>query len=211
MRREIWALWPEASIKVFQRGFDALAHIQEQTPDLFIAGARIPDMDGLEHLEPFVDTALPILVVLSRRDRRTMNLLRTVRYDGLYDALTEGADSFHATLKKVMQRQPYISPACIPFLKAPRNITLDALTFTEEMVLSVIGDGTTNEEAAERFGVSALTIVSHRRAIMRKLKFHRTPELMMYAIREGYVRVTPCETFRPGFQRKLQRGEAVGG
>lgn len=47
--------------------------------------------------------------------------------------------------------------------------------------------------------------------MMKKLKFHRTPELMLYAIRAGYVRVTPEDTYRPGFQRKLMGGEAAGG
>lgn len=203
MRREILALWPRATVEVFQRGWDALERIQEAPPDLLVAGGRLIDMDGLEHLEPFLNANLLILVVLSKRDRRTMSLLRTVRYDGLYDAPSEGTDNFHRALKAVIERQPYISPVCIPYLKAPRNITLDSLTLTEEKVLSVIGDGTSNEEAAERLGVSKTTIISHRRSVMKKLKFHRTPELMLYAIREGYVRVTPEDTFRPGFQRAL--------
>ena len=208
MRREILALWPKASVEVFQRGWDALLKIQKSPPDLLIAGARLVDMDGLEHLEAFVTDKLPILVVLSKRDYRTMSLLRTVRYDGLYDAPSEGTDNFHRALKAVIERQPYISPVCIPFLKAPRNITLDSLTLTEEKVLSIIGDGTSNEAAAERLGVSKTTIISHRRSIMRKQKFHRTPDLMRFAMQMGFVRLTPEDTFRPGFQRMLNGGSS---
>ena len=66
IRRQIWDLWPDAAVQVFQSGFGALGSIQENLPDLFIAGAKIHDMDGLEHLEPFVDTSLPILIITSQ-------------------------------------------------------------------------------------------------------------------------------------------------
>ncbi len=208
LRHEISAIWPQATIEIYREGMPALISIQNKVPDLFITGARVCDMDGLEHLEPFLETSLPILVLLSKSDRRIVNLLRGVRYDGLYHTSTEGLANFATAIKKVIQGEAYISPACIPYLKAPRNITLDALTPMEELVLSVVGDGTTNEEASDRLGVSPLTIVSHRQKIMGKLKIHTTPQLMMYALREGYVRVTPEQTFRPGFQRRLSSKQA---
>jgi DNA-binding response OmpR family regulator len=68
IRRQITDVWPNAVVQVFQRGLDALDCIQASVPDLFITGAHIDDMDGLEHLEPFVDTSLPILIVTSRAD-----------------------------------------------------------------------------------------------------------------------------------------------
>ena len=43
--RQIKELWRNATILVFQHGFDALEAIQAEPPDLFVAGVKIDDMD----------------------------------------------------------------------------------------------------------------------------------------------------------------------
>lgn len=204
IRRQIWDVWPDASVHVFQSGFDALSSIQEKTPDLFIAGAKIHDMDGLEHLEPYVDSDLPILIVTSQKDEQTFNLLRTIRYDGLLDGFAEGLDVLPSVLRQVIQRRIYISSSFRDHLKPVRNITLDALTPTQRVVLSVIGDGSTDDEASERLGIAPGTVNQHRKAIMAKLKLHHKGQLMLYALQQGYVRVTTDNIYYPGFQRRLQ-------
>ena len=202
--RQIKELWRNAEVQVFQRGFDALDAIQACTPDLFITGVNIEDMDGLEHLEPFVDTALPILVVTSRTDARTFEMLRSVRYDGIYDGNAEGLDNLPAALQQVIERRLYVSPTMAPHLKRPKNITLDALTAKEQVVLSVIGDGSDDLQASARLVLSPRTVNTHRKAIMAKLGLHHKGQLMLYALQQGYVVVTPQAIYYPGFQRRIQ-------
>jgi DNA-binding CsgD family transcriptional regulator len=93
----------------------------------------------------------------------------------------------------------------VPHLKKPKNITLDALTDKEQVVLSVIGDGSDDGEASERLGLSAQTVGTHRKAIMRKLSLHHKGQLMLHALQQGFVRVTPTGVYYPGFQRRIQR------
>jgi DNA-binding NarL/FixJ family response regulator len=205
IRRQIVDVWPEAKVNVFQRGLDALDCIQASVPDLFITGAKIDDMDGLEHLEPFIETSLPILVVTSRADTRTFEMLRAVRYDGIYDGLAEGLDNLPTALRDVLQHQLYVSPSLVSQLKEPKKLTLDALTDKERVVLSVIGDGSDNGQASERLGLAPQTIHVHRKAIMRKLKLHHKGELMLHALQEGFVQVTRNGVYYPGFQRRIQR------
>jgi DNA-binding NarL/FixJ family response regulator len=202
--RQIKELWRNAEVQVFQRGFDALDAIQACTPDLFITGVNIEDMDGLEHLEPFVDTALPILVVTSRTDARTFEMLRSVRYDGIYDGNAEGLDNLPAALRQVIERRLYVSPTLAPHLKRTKNITLDALTAKEQVVLSVIGDGSDDLQASARLVLSPRTVNTHRKAIMAKLGLHHKGQLMLYALQQGYVVVTPQAIYYPGFQRRIQ-------
>jgi DNA-binding NarL/FixJ family response regulator len=196
-------LWKDAVVQVFQRGFDALDSIQAEVPDLFITGVKIEDMDGLEHLEPFIDTSLPILVLTSRQDARTFELLRGIRYDGIYDGRVEGLENLPAALQQVIERKLYVSPTMVPHLKRPKNITLDALTDKEQVVLSVIGDGSDDLQASQRLSISPHTVNTHRKAIMAKLKLHHKGQLMLHALQQGYVRVTPQGVFHPGFQRRL--------
>ena len=205
--RQIREVWRNAILRAFQRGFDALDAIQSETPDLFVTGVLVEDMDGLEHLEPFVEKDLPILIVTSRKDARTFSLLRTIRFDGIYDGLAEGLGNLRTALQLAVNHELYVSPTFVPFLKKPKNITLDALTDREQMVLSVIGDGSDDQQAAERLGLTPRTANTYRKTIMRKLGLHHKGELMMYALRQGYVQVTPNGIYYPGFQRRLRNSQ----
>lgn len=203
--RQIKEYWRYAQVQVFQKGFDALDSIQASLPDLFITGVQVEDMDGLEHLEPFIERELPILIVTTRKDARTLCLLREIRYNGLFDVRAEGLPNLHTALQRVIEHEIYVSPTFAPHVKRPKNITLDALTDKEEMVLSVIGDGSDDQLAAERLGLSPLTVNTHRKAIMGKLKLHHKGEIMCYAVQKGYVHISPDGVFHPGFQRRIRQ------
>jgi len=202
--RQIKVFWRNAVVHFFQRGFDALDAIQTGLPDMFITGVKIEDMDGLEHLEPFVEKDLPILIVTSRKDARTFSLLRSIRYDGIYDGFVEGLGNLQTAVQQVMVRQLYVSPTMVEHLKKPKNITLDTLTEKEQMILSVIGDGSDDHETAERLGLSPFTVNTHRKAIMGKLGLHHKGQLMLYALQQGYVQVSPDGVYYPGFQRRIR-------
>jgi DNA-binding NarL/FixJ family response regulator len=205
LSRHIKETWRNAQVEVYHKGFDALDAIQANPPDMFISGVLVSDMDGLEHLEPFIERNLPILIVTSRKGAWTCCLLRSIRFDGLYDASEEGLVNLRTAMQRVIERQPYVSPSFGPHVKTPKNITLDALTEKEEIVLSVIGDGSDDQDAAIRLGLSPYTVNTHRKAIMSKLQLHHKGQLMLYALRQGYVLVTPDAISRPGFQRRIRK------
>ena len=202
--RQIKEVWHNASVEVFSNGFDALESIQARSPDMFITGVKLDDMDGLEHLEPFIHTALPVLIVTSRIDTRTFSLLRTIRYDGIYDGVAEGLSNLHSAMEQVMAGHFYVSQTMVGHLKKPKNITLDALTEKEQMVLSLIGDGADDNEAGERLGISRFTVSTHRKSIMGKLGLHHKGQLMLYALQHGYVQISQNGVSYPGFQRKFR-------
>ena len=203
LARLVKQLWRGAQVAVYQKGFHALDAIQNAKPDLFITGTHIEDMDGLEHLEPFIDGRLPILVVTARHDARTLSLLREHRFNGLFDVYCDGHTNFSSALETVLEGRTYISDSFQPYLKRPRRITLDELTQTEELVLSAIGDGSDDQEAAELLGVSPYTVNTHRKSIMGKRGIHQKGELVRHAVQMGYVHVTPERVIHPGFERRL--------
>jgi DNA-binding NarL/FixJ family response regulator len=61
----------------------------------------------------------------------------------------------------------------------------------ETEVLKLIAQGHTNQEIADRLGLSRKTVDVHRTNLMRKLGFHDVTELVKYAIREGLVPLSP--------------------
>jgi DNA-binding NarL/FixJ family response regulator len=59
------------------------------------------------------------------------------------------------------------------------------LSSREREVLQLIAEGRCTKEIAFSLGLSAKTVETHRRQIMKKLDLHSVAELTRYAIREG--------------------------
>ncbi|EKP95744.1 response regulator [Thermaerobacter subterraneus] len=68
---------------------------------------------------------------------------------------------------------------------APRRV--DGLTERETEVLTLIAQGLTNQEIADRLFISIKTVQAHRSNIMEKLDLHDAVELTKYAIRHGLI------------------------
>ena len=62
------------------------------------------------------------------------------------------------------------------------------LSEREQELLHLLGRGFSNEDAAAKMGLTAWTVHSHRRNIMKKLGVATQAELIRYALRKGFVR-----------------------
>ena len=63
----------------------------------------------------------------------------------------------------------------------------DELTPREQEVLTLIAQGFSNNEIADRLVISAKTVDRHRENIMRKLNLHNRVDLVKYALRKGLI------------------------
>ena len=63
----------------------------------------------------------------------------------------------------------------------------DGLTAREAEVLGLIALGHTSREIADRLGLSARTVESHRSHIQQKLRLDGRPELVRYALDHGLL------------------------
>ena len=54
-------------------------------------------------------------------------------------------------------------------------------------MLSLVAQGYTNQEIADRLVVSVKTVETHRAHLMSKLGLQTRAELVQYALREGYL------------------------
>jgi DNA-binding NarL/FixJ family response regulator len=207
-------VFPGAEVQVYCRGLDALAGLREHPADLLVLGLAFQDIDGLDLLDPIAHEKLAarILVDSPRRDEFSLLVLRTARFDGFIDASSEGLDSMMIALRQVADGHGYISQTVRHNLvdRLEANALGQRLTRAEIRVLSVIGDGSDNDEGAQRLGLTPSTVQTHRRNIMRKLGVSTSAKLVREAVRLGVVRITPRGVFlRSGTQIKLSDA-AVG-
>jgi len=184
-----------AEMHTYCRGLDLLAGLRQAPADLLLIGLAFPDVDGLDLLEPIAREKLAahVLVDSPRHDEYSLLVLRTARFDGFIDAASEGVEAMETALRAVAVGQGYISPALRQGLvdRQPALALGRKLTTAEIHVLSVIGDGSDNDEGAGRLGLSPSTVQTHRRNIMRKLGVSTSAKLVREAVRLGVVRITP--------------------
>ena len=64
---------------------------------------------------------------------------------------------------------------------------LAALGGREVEVITLIAEGNTNGQIAERLFLSAHTVNTHRKNIMQKLGVNNTAALVMYAVKSGFI------------------------
>ena len=101
--------------------------------------------------------------------------------DALKFAINEvinGRVFFAEVVQQVRQRLR-MEPGAFPKLLSPR----------EQEVLSVLGGGLNDEDAAQELRLSRFTVGCHRRNIMSKLGVHRTPDLIRYAVNKGFSKL----------------------
>lgn len=68
-------------------------------------------------------------------------------------------------------------------------MTGDSLTPAELEVAKLLADGLSDQEIADRLGISIHTVQNHRDHIFAKLGFHNRTELARWAVAMGHVPV----------------------
>jgi two-component system response regulator NreC len=91
--------------------------------------------------------------------------------------------------------QPVISEIMLSgyVKKAKSNQTslqsLHELTKREVAILTMIADGITHQDIADKLFISVRTVESHKSHIMQKLDLHTTAELVKFAIRQKLIEI----------------------
>jgi DNA-binding NarL/FixJ family response regulator len=74
-----------------------------------------------------------------------------------------------------------------------RNNTLPpALNRREQEVLQLLAEGLRSKEVACALGISTKTADTHRGNLMRKLNVHSVAQLVLFAVRNGVIQVSPA-------------------
>jgi DNA-binding NarL/FixJ family response regulator len=206
LRQYALRLFPLATVKIVASIHRAAGALTSEPIDLLVTGVEASaDGDMLDFLSVCTSNTLRVervLVVMTQCEDRVVAALRMLPIQGVFDSSTDPPEQLMAAMRLVATGNRYWSPSVMDRVQhhhlAPSSI-FRRLTPTEQLVLSVVGDGCDDISASRQLGLSPATVTTVRRKLHRKLGVQHRGELVRIAAQNGFVRFTPEGVTRPGF------------
>lgn len=204
-------VFPAAEIGEARRLADARPWLAKTPLDLLLTGAAMLDGETGELLSE-CNNEMPLprrtLVITGLHQPWILERLRALPISGIFDTSSETAQSLATALRSVATGKEYWSPTVHASLNTgmtPAHRACRSLTLTEQIVFSVIGDGSDDASAAQRLDLTPATVQSVRRDLHRKLGVQQKGELIRLAAQYGFVRFTASGVAHPGFSQLLSQ------
>jgi DNA-binding NarL/FixJ family response regulator len=184
-----------AEVAEFGDGAEFLSVIQQSTtPDLVLLDIHLPGEDGITLVPKLRERCPQMKIVLLSSIREDYMLYRALQSD--VDGYVHKDDSPEVLIQAI---KTVLSGDCF-FGKTVQQLRRELgsnpshfnklLSQKEQQVLELLGQGMTNEEVAPMLALSAETVQTHRRNIMRKLNLHTASQLQAYALKRGFTSIS---------------------
>lgn len=181
-------------------GAETIRLCHEHKPDLLVLDIAMPSMSGIEIVRQVkeVSPETKVLVLTVQHQRELISFLMQSGADGFLakdvsvERITEAATA-------LAEGYGYFGPgAAKVFSGRDENLTsgsrrrrsdepYERLTARERQVFQLVSQGRTTREIADILEIRQKTVENHRLRIMRKMKLHRTAELIRYAALKGLL------------------------
>lgn len=161
-------------------GTEALEVVRQQQPDVVVLDLQMPMMDGLTCLEHIRAEGLTtkVLVLSAFNDGDSMQSALEKEADG-FALKTESPQQTITSIRQVYRGQLVFPQAAKRWLRTHRQRPYPALTDLSEReieVLSLVAQGLTNTQIAQRLSVSDNTVKFHLQNIYQKLNVNNRTE-----------------------------------
>ena len=192
-------------------GGEALRMARELSPDVVLMDISMPGMNGLAVTEVLrrEAPAMKVLILSVHSNKEYIFRIIQAGAHGYVSKEAPPAELLRA-IESVYEGEPHFSEdirrdALNQFVigggKKPR---FAQLTGRELEVLSLIADGQSNKEIADRLNIGVRTIETHRERIMRRLDIHSVAGLTRYAVATGLISLEVGESApsKPGIRNR---------
>jgi DNA-binding NarL/FixJ family response regulator len=174
-------------------GADAEAAFREEAFDVLILDIDLPDCDGFDLAERATALEPPprALGMSAFCDEFMVHRVMNSSMHGFLDKSEQSVETLRDAIEAVSAGRYYFTNAVKRVQRAMREDPRafpKLLTERDCQLLSFFGAGKSNDEVADRFGLTANTVQWHRKQIMRKLDLHSTVDLVLFAVEKGFSR-----------------------
>lgn len=172
-------------------GYEALAIIEKDMPDIAIVDISMPHLSGLDVIKEVVKKGLntKIIILTMHKDPTLTDKVMKLGAHG-YILKDNALEDLIYAIKTVIRKGKFISPSISDDVFSFQEVVESKksnLTTREKDVLYFIARGFTNKEIAKKLCISVKTVETHRARIMNKLDLHKTADLVRHAIETGLL------------------------
>jgi DNA-binding NarL/FixJ family response regulator len=186
----------ESDIEVVGEAEDGRAALDlaaRRSPDVIIMDLGMTNLNGIEATRQLVaaNPRRKVIALSTYSDKRYVLAALRAGATG-YVVKDEAGSELLRAIRAVSRAQVFLCPKVAGAVVEAYAGTIrgagaasTVLGGREREVLQLIAEGNTSKEIASKLHISAGTVDSHRRNIMKKLDLHSVAALTKYAIREG--------------------------
>ena len=162
---------------------------------LLIIDPSFIELSSFSELKEIINS-YPHLQLLVITNGLTRNEMLELNNQGINDIIlkTAGREEIFEALSATLKGKKYYSSELLDLLFDPgekKNAGEETgqLTVSEMEIVRLISEGLTTKEIASRKYISFHTVITHRKNIFRKLGVSSVSELIMYALRTGWINI----------------------
>ena len=175
--------------------------IKNMKPELAIVDVSLPDQNGIELVRDILKLSPETRILMVTMYSKIDYIVRSFQAGAVgYLAKESAADMLLKGIEHVLNGEYFMDTkvsekvvkklAEIPEKKMAVSAEgYESLTPREQEVMSLLGEGLSATQVAEKLFISPKTAENHRANIMRKLGLHSTIELIRYAAKIGIIDV----------------------
>lgn len=195
-------------VGVAEDGLEALRLCRENQVDLLLLDLLIPKMSGLVVAAILREEypSLKIIAISSEMDPFTIHQVFEIGFNGFIDKGTQNIEALTEGIRAVSEGKRFFTPKIIEIrdhlLNAPQAFP-KILSPREQEILALIGGCYSDAEIGEKVGLAQSTVQTHRRNIMNKVSVHSTPELIRYALEQGFWKPHEARLNDPADESKM--------
>jgi DNA-binding NarL/FixJ family response regulator len=166
--------------------FETMPFLKNKPVDIILLDINLPDINGIDLCKKIKKEfpGIKVLGISTFSDRSYISRMIENGASG-YLIKSASAEEISDAIQTVMQGRLYMSLE-MEYVLQPSSATptglLPTLTKREKEVLQLIAEGLTNNQIANKLFISPLTVDSHRKNLMTKLKVNNTASLIRLAV-----------------------------
>lgn len=176
---------------------EAIKAVSALKPDVVLMDIGLPDMSGIDAAKEVkrLWPEIAIVALTIHEDQEYFFKMLEAGASG-YVPKRAAPEELMTAIQVAASGEVYLYPSLAKLLvkdylmnESPESDepSTNNLTAREQEVLTLLADGDSNTEIADKLSISPKTVSRHRENIMRKLNLHSRTELVKYAIRKGII------------------------
>ena len=177
------------------RGGELFEMLNSLTPDLVITDISMPDISGIEITKYLTENYPSVRVLILSMHKNEEFITKSISAGAsgylpkdtsmkelleAIEVISDGGNYFNRDISDTL-----LSSIIRKSKSQAKEAKPSKLTAREKEIITLVVEGLTNKEIAEKLFISIRTVDSHKNNIMQKLNLRSTVEMVKYAIKNN--------------------------